>query len=342
MGNSITLQEVAKLAGVSIGTASQALNNRPNVAQETRARVLDAAQTLGYAIKETDSGDAHSLSVIGLLTKHDYGRPFEVNAFYSHIQAGVENECRKRNLSLMYANIEVDPSNHPVMWPAMINEQRVDGLILAGTFIEDTVGSLGRKIDIPIILVDSYAPSLPFDSIVIDNVPGAMTAVNYLIAQGHTRVGLLGWNQQSPPSICERYEGYHRALHNRGIQEFYVEESGLHQEESYPALKQLLRRAPEITAIFACNDLAAIGAVHAARDMGLNVPGDLSIIGFDNIDMAKEITPALTTMHVYKTWLGTFSVRQLIARAISPEQPKTTTVLVTDLVVRESVGPPPT
>lgn len=341
MANSITLQDVAKLAGVSIGTASQALNNRPNVAQDTRTRVLDAARTLGYPFKENDNGVSDNpLSVIGLLTKHDYGFPFEVNAFYSYIQAGVESECRRHNLSLMFSNIEVDPANHPIMWPSMITEQRIDGLILAGTFIENTIGLLGQRVDIPIVLVDSYAPNLPFDSIVIDNVEGATTAVDYLIQQGHTHIGLIGWAKQSPPSIGERQIGYHRTLEAHNISTRHIEESGLNREEGYRAAKKLLQRAPEVTAIFACNDLTAIGAIHASREMGLTVPGDLSIIGFDNIDMAKEVTPSLTTIHVYKTWLGIFSVRQLIARAMNPEQPKTITHLMTDLVIRESVDRP--
>ncbi len=341
MSGSVTLQDVARLAGVSTGTASQALNNRPSVAQETRARVLDAARTLGYAIKDTGSNaDNHTLSVIGLLTKHDYGFPFEVNAFYSYIQAGVESECRKRNLSLMFANVEVDRANHPVVWPAMITEQRVDGLILAGTFIENTIGLLGQRIDIPIVLVDSYAPNLAFDSIVIENITGATTAINHLIALGHTRIGVIGWAKNSPPSINERFIGYNHALEAHNISTRYVEESGLNREEGYRAATQLLQRAPEITAIFACNDLTAIGAIHATRDLGIAVPEALSIVGFDNIDMAKEVTPALTSIHVYKTWLGILGVRQLIARALNPEQPKTTTTIMTDLVVRDSTGRP--
>lgn len=341
MSGSVTLQDVARLAGVSTGTASQALNNRPSVAQETRARVMDAARTLGYAIKDTGGNyDNHALSIIGLLTKHDYGFPFEVNAFYSYIQAGVESECRKRNLSLMFANVEVDRANHPVVWPSMITEQRVDGLILAGTFIENTIGLLGQRVDIPIVLVDSYAPNLAFDSIVIENIAGATAAINHLIAQGHTRIGVIGWAKNSPPSINERFIGYQRALEEHNISTHYVEESGLNREEGYRAAVQLLQRAPEITAIFACNDLTAIGAIHAARDMSITVPDKLSIIGFDNIDMAKEVTPALTTIHVYKTWLGILGVRQLIARALNPEQPKITTTIMTSLVVRESTGRP--
>lgn len=341
MPDSITLRDVAEFAGVSIGTASQALNNRPSVAQETRARVLDAARVLGYPLKEPGNGlGESSLSVIGLLTKHDYGFPFEVNAFYSYIQAGVENECRRHNINLMFSNIDVDPSNHPVLWPSMINEQHIDGLIIAGTFIEHTTRILGQRNDIPIVLVDSYAPNLPFDSILVENVAGASKAVEYLIQQGHTHIGLIGWAQHSPPSVTERKIGYLRTLEAHQLSTQYIEESAsLNREEGYNATVRLMRRAPEVTAIFACNDLTAIGALHAARDMELAVPEALSIIGFDNIDMTKEITPALTTIHVPKTWLGILGVRQVIARAADPEQPKITITLTTDLVIRKSVGP---
>ncbi len=340
MAESITLRDVAEYAGVSIGTASQSLNNRPNVAPETRARVVDAAMTLGYPIKTPVDLNRHSLEVIGLLTKHDVGLPVEINPFYSHIQAGVESECSKRQISLMYANVEVDPANRPVVWPTMISDQHVDGLILAGTFIEETVDLFQRRVDVPIILVDSYAPKLPFDSVVIDNTASAIAAVDYLIQQGHEHIALLGWNENSPPSIRERKLGYCQALKKHGFEKLYIEPSGLDRAEGSRVLPSLLERNPEITAVFSCNDLCALGVLSGARELGLKVPQDLSVMGFDNIDMANVVTPPLTTVHVYKTWLGILSVRQLVERALVPEQPKQTLVLSTRLVVRESVGPP--
>lgn len=336
---SSTLREVAELAGVSIGTASQALNNRPNVAKETRARVLDAAKTLGYPIKDT-ANHSSPLRIIGLLTKHDLGYPVEINPFYSYIQVGVESECSKRQVSLMYASVEVDPSNHPVIWPAMINEQHIDGLILAGTFIEETVDLFQRYIDGPIVLVDGYAPHLPFDSVVIDNTPAARAAIEYLIAQGHTKIGLIGWSDKCPPSVQERKIGYCQALEKHNIQQTYIQPSGLNRESGAEGLRALLDRHPDITAVFACNDLSALGVLSGARELGLDVPGDLSVVGFDNIDMAREVTPRLTTVHVHKTWLGTIGVRQLIERSLAPEQPKMTITLSTHLVTRESVCPP--
>jgi len=338
MSNSVTLRDVAQLAGVSIGTASQALNNRPNVAPETRSRVVDAAMSLGYPLKESDSESQSPLEVIGLLVKHDFDLPPEVNPFYAYIQAGVERACQSLNLSLMYANIEVDPSNHPVGWPAMIREQRIDGLILAGTFIEETIDSFKRHIEAPIVLVDSYAPNLPFDSIVIDNIPGAYVAVKYLIESGHRHIGLIGANDHSPPSVLERRAGYVNALRDRHIQDVYIEPSRLDRESGYAATQKLLQKAPQVTAIFACNDFSAIGVMHAAREMGLRVPEDLSVVGFDNIDVAKEVTPPLTTVHVHKTWMGILGVRQLLERAQNPEQPKVTVVVSTQLIARNSVN----
>ena len=341
MGNSITLQDVAKLAGVSIGTASQALNNRPSVAQETRACVLDAAKMLGYPIKrEVFDEPPPTIKIIGLLTKHDIGLPVEINPFYSHIQAGIESECSKRRISLMYANVEVDVSNHPVAWPSMIEEQHIDGLILAGTFIEETVDFFQRRTDVPIVLVDSYAPHLPFDSVVIDNIAASRAAIEYLIEQGHTAISLYGWNKHAPPSIQERKMGYCQALCKHGLNHTYVHPSSLSREDGPSNLQALLNDHPEVTAIFACNDLVALELLASARELGLRVPQDLSIMGFDNIDLAKEVTPTLSTVHVYKTWLGALSVRQLLARAESPEHPKLTIALSTRLVIRESSGAP--
>jgi len=341
MASSVTLRDVAKLAGGSIGTAFQALNNRPGVAHETRARVLDAARTLSYPRRESPSQHSNtSVKVIGLLTKHDIGFPAEINPFYSYIQAGAEGECRQHQISLMYASVEVDRSNHPVVWPAMIREQHVDGLIMAGTFIEETADLFQRRIDVPIVLVDSYAPNLPFDGIVIDNLPAATKAVTHLIEQGHRHIGLVGWGDESPPSVHHRKLGYMQALQNHGIDDMYVELSGLDREAGHDAVQRLLKRAPQVTAVFACNDASALGVLSGARDLGIDVPYDLSVIGFDNIAMASEIVPALTTVHVHKTWMGILGVRQLLARAKEPSHPKVTVTLDTELVIRESVAPP--
>ena len=342
-----TLRDVANLAGVSMGTASQALNQRSNVLIETRDKVLDAAKTLGYrarAYERNGNGFVHSaipqLSVIGLLTKHDRGLPVDINPFFSHVQAGVERECRARNLGLMYANIEVDQSNHPLAWPRMVSEHRIDGLILIGTSIENVIGGIKRKLNKPIVLVDSYAPNFPFDSVEIDNLGGAVEAVSYLIQHGHKHIGLIGSNPASSPDVLERRTGYLKALTQHRIAQHYIEDSLLHRTESYAATQQMLRTAPQITAIFACNDDCALGVLDAAADLGRRVPRDLSVIGFDDIDLARELTPALTTMQVHKTWLGRLGVQQLVERVQHPDRPRLSVTVSTRLIERETVARP--
>lgn len=341
MPNGIKLQDVADLAGVSIGTASQALNNRPSVATSTRARVLDAAKSLGYPVKTTRSIKPFTaVGVIGLLTKHDYGNPPEVNPFYSHIQAGIESECRKHHINLMFANVEVDTANHPVVWPAMIDEANVDGLLLAGAFLEGTIGFLQRKLDIPIVLVDSYAPTMPFDSVLIDNKSGTSLAVNYLMKLGHKNIGLIGTNTYSPPSLLARRDEFVRIMRKNDLPVAYIEASELSQNSAYIATKKLMKRAPQVSAIFAGADIAAFGVIQALHEMGLHVPRDISVVGFDNIDSAGFITPALTTVHVHKTWMGAISVRQLLQRAQQPELPKVTISVATELIIRDSACSP--
>lgn len=331
-----TLRDVAKLAGVSLGTASQALNNRPHVLPETRNRVLDAARALGYTPRNANSG-APNLSVIGMLTKHDVGPPAPFNVFFSHVQAGIEQECRAHRISLMFASVEVDQSNHPIEWPRMIEDKHIDGLILIGIYLtEEACNELQDKLGRLIVLVDSYAPGAPFDSVLIDNLGGAAQAVNHLIDCGHRHIGLIGSNPASPPDILERREGYLRALAARGITQTYIEDGLMRREEGYAALQRLLKRAPQITAVFVTNDDTAIGVMHAAHDMGLRVPDDLSIVGFDDIDLASEIHPALTTVHVHKAWLGKLGVRRLLERAQMPEQPTLSVTVATHLVERES------
>jgi LacI family transcriptional regulator len=339
MSASATLREVAEMAGVSIGTASQSLNNRPNVSPETRSRVIDAAKALGYPVKENSQPFETTLSVIGMVTKHDYGLQDDVivNPFYSYIQLGVEGECRRRGVSLMMSSIEVDQQNRPMLWPAMLAEQRIDGLLLIGTFIEDTIDIIHQRLNIPIVLIDGYAPRLHLDSVVTDNFRGGQTAVEYLLNCGHRHIGLIGSNEKSPPSIMKRRYSYLSTLRRFGVSDTYIADCFTSRDQAYDSARQLLQRNPQITAIFAANDDTAIGVINAAHELGLHVPDDLSVVGFDNIDLAKEVRPSLTTIHVYKSWMGIIGVRALLERAQNPEQPKIANVVSTQLLVRESV-----
>jgi DNA-binding LacI/PurR family transcriptional regulator len=337
----VTLRDVAERAGVSIGTASQAINNRPHVSVVSRQRVLDAARELGYRVRQPVlSSKETELEVIGMITKHDYGLPMDVNPFYMPIQLGVERECQLLGLSLMYANIEVDHQNRPVFWPTMLTEQRIDGLLFVGTFFENTVDIIQRQTRIPIVLVDSYAPNLDFDHILIDNLNGTRRMVEHLIQLGHRNIGLIGSGPDNPPGVQERVHSFITTMQAHQLPVHYLEDSWLNRELGYQATQRLLKRAPELTALFVINDDCAIGAIHAANDLGLRVPQDISIAGFDDINLAREVTPPLTTVIVPKTWMGAMSVRRLLERAANPDQPKIYVVLSTELAIRKSVDSP--
>jgi len=333
-----TLRDVAKLAGVSLGTASNALNNRGNVSDEARTRVTEAAAALGYRMQVRMATSARpNLSVIGAIGKMDKGETMTINPFYSYVLAGIERECQRHNLSLMLANISVDRMNRPVNLPPMLLDHQVDGVLMVGTFLEDTIHLIGRKFDKPVVLVDAYAPGGRFDSVITDNITGAYMAVKYLIKQGHKKIGLVGSTNEAYPSIRERRKGYLRALKHHRISEAFIQDSELTRDSAYEATCTLIQRVPKITAIFACNDEVALGVLTAARQMGRDVPNDLSVIGFDDIDLATQVSPALTTMRVDKMLMGTMAVRYLKDRAESPDRSSLTTLISTTLVVRDTV-----
>lgn len=332
-----TLRAIAEYADVALSTVSQVLNNKPNVSPEMRHRVLAAASNLGYRAKySSESFLSSNVKTIGLLTKQHNGDPLNINPFYSHIIAGAESECRRQNISLMYANIEVDDHNHAISLPSMLLEERVDGVIVLGAFLEETLGHISTRAS-QIVLVDAYtSDGDEFDRVLVDNVSGAMKAVKHLIALGHRSIGLIGSEPDSYPSIMERRQGYLTAINQHNLKPF-IEDSPLVREDAYEATKQLIERAPEITAVVGCNDNVAIGVINALLDMGIQVPGQVSVIGFDNIDLARELKPALTTMHVDKVLMGVVAVRHLMDRAVNPNRAALKTLVSTQVIERETV-----
>jgi LacI family transcriptional regulator len=265
------------------------------------------------------------------------GDPPYSNPFYAHVIAGIEAACRRQQINLLFATVPVDEDNHPEELPRMLLEGELNGLLLIGAFVDATITRLLDRHKTSTVLVDAYAVDNHYDSVVSDNFRGAYDAVCYLIERGHRQIGLVGSLPNAYPSIAGRRRGYLQALHDNAITRQYFADCHILSHEAAEAAEALLQRSPEITALFCCNDQVAIAAMQAAQALGRNVPDDLSIIGFDNIDLAEHLTPALTTMHIDKVGMGRLAVQLLLDRAEFPARNCVSTALRPTLVERASV-----
>jgi len=339
MKEKITISEIAKRSGVSLATVSLALNNRPGISAETRERVLETASELGYIVKPSGQFSCGSLKTIGMVVKTDRGTTPQANPFYSKVLIGIEDTCRRIGINLLFATLPVDNDNRALEIPPMVYNGMVDGLLVVGTFVDETIDTFSGNTHIPLVLVDGYSNSERFDAVVSDNFHAAYQAVEYLIQKGHRQIGLVGSEENSYPSIKERRNGYLRALKMNNISKMMIAPFNINKSHGFNETTQLLQEHPEITALFCVNDDAAAAAMKAAQALGRNIPADLSVIGYDDTYIAANTVPTLTTMHVDTLALGRAAVHLLALRAENPDTARMTCTIHPLLVERESVAP---
>jgi LacI family transcriptional regulator len=331
--NRVTIADIARESGVSNATVSLALRYRPGVGDETRRRILDVARELGYPV----SAPARPLmSTMGVVIKtRPRDEPLS-NLFYAPLVSGIEAFCRHNDINLVYAHLPVDEENNPLEPPRLIKEQHADGLLIVGAQLNPGVVEILHRLALPVVLVDAYAGTEPWDCVVTDNAAGAEAATEYLIALGHSGIAMAGSRQGSYPSIQERRAGYLAAMSRHGLAPRFADaphEAGAAAE----AAVMLLRRHPETTAVVAANDDVAIAVIGAAQAAGWRVPQDLSVIGFDNISLAEHVRPALTTMRVDTVGMGRLGAQLLANRVRHPEAARVRAILRAELIERHSV-----
>lgn len=338
MTQRVTMEDIAQRAGVSLATVSLVLRDKPGINEETRRRVFDVARELGYRKRPTltTSGNL-DLQQIGVLMKARADDAPYANPFYGPILASVEAACRKRQINLLVAAVPVDVNNHPEELPRMLVEDQLDAIILIGAFVDHTIDRLLQGTGKPVVLVDAYSRDACYDAVVSDNYRGAYEAVSHLIVAGHRHIALVGTLPDAYPSIAERRRGYEQALRDHGIEERYFADAHMVADEAAAAATVLLQRFPQVTALFCANDMIAIAAIAAARALGRKLPEELSVVGFDDIETAAHITPALTTMRVDKLAMGRIAVQLLLHRLEAPESAPVTAMLRPNLMERESV-----
>ncbi len=338
MREKVTITDIAQESGVSPATVSLVLRNRPGVSEETRARVIEGAETLGYQTKPVLQASRVHLQTIGTVVKTEPNLPARANPFYSHVIIGVEDACRRNGIDLLLSTMPVDEHNRPLGVPQMLVRGAADALLMVGTFVDETILSVTSRRAPPIVLVDAYAKTECYDAVVSDNFQAAWQAVEYLVRQGHRHVGLVGSEPDSYPSIKQRRGGYLRALREADIAQSYIAEFNPMNESGYEATRNLLHKSPQVTALFGVNDKVAIAAMSAAIDMGRHVPDDLSIVGYDDVDFASSAKPPLTTMHVDTVAMGRAAVQMLMSRIEYPDAARMTLTVHPILMERQSVA----
>jgi len=345
MPRQVTLADIARKSKCSVSTVSLVLRGRPGIAAATRTRVLTAAQSLRYQPRSgpatpTAARPAGQLRNVGVILKAEAGSNPSSNAFYSHVLAGIESVCRRSKLNLLYATIAVDENNLPLEMPRFLTEPQADGFLLLGAFVDETLVQLLGHTARTVVLVDAYADRMQYDSVLSDNLHGAYQVTSALIARGHRHIGLIGGHAQAYPSLRERREGYLQALRAHGLSDQYHACCALNDEAAGQAVQALLREHPAVTALVGVNDSVAIAGMRAAQAMGRRVPEDLSVVGFDDIDLARHVTPTLTTMQVDKAAMGRLAMLLLNHRFGAAEAERDTVILRPRLIERESVAGP--
>lgn len=330
----MNIKDIAAIARVGVSTVSRVLNNHPDVNDETRKRVLEIIKENNYipnnsarVLKQSNTRN------IGILVKGVF------NPFFSEIlklvSVGIENAGY--TMILQYHNNENDIGT----LLGFIKEKRLQGIIcLGGNFLDFTDDDL-EEVNIPIVLlsVDSVTRKdlKRCSSISIDNKKAAYMATEYLIKNGHKNIGIMLGEKADFGISRERYEGYKRALEDYGIGigDKYMRYGAYEYGDAYKESKEMLEANPEITAIFAISDIMAVGAAKASFDLGRKVGEEISIMGFDGMDMAKYYEPSITTVKQPKNKMSQLSV-EILLKLLEGEIENSHIFLDVELVERQS------
>ncbi len=330
----VTIKDVAHEAGVSITTVSHVINETRSINPETKARVLDALDKLGYQpniiARSLRSGKTKT---IGLIV------PDIANLFFAEIARRIEDYGYQYGYSVILGNSDNDPVKQSNYINTLITKQ-VDGVVFisAGGEIDDLRPFYENKI--PVVVADRDVPLELADVVLLDNEKAGYEATRYLLDLGHECIACITGPNYVSPSM-QRVEGYKRALMESGIpfRSDLIEGGDFQFKSGELAMHRLLAHPCKPTAVFALNDMMAIGALNAAHDAGLSVPADLSIVGFDNIELSTAVTPALTTVAQPIDEIAQNTINLLIKRMQSSKTEKNVRVILSAiLVVRDSTN----
>lgn len=341
MAEELTIQHIADLAQVSRSTVSRVLNDHPSVRSAVRQRVLQVINEQGYAPQAAARSLASKrTNTLGLLIPRSATFIF-ADPFFGQIIQQMTETCTSRGYYLLFSmatgSIEQD------FYKRVLQSRSVDGLLMVSSDIDDPILPLLIKDNLPLMLIGDHPYLKPMNWVDTENRQGACNAVNHLLKLGHRRIATIAGPQQMNAAI-DRYNGYKQALLEAymPIQPELVVYGDYSQESGYTTMNRLLGLDAPPTAVFAANDMMAIGALRAIHEAELAVPGDIALVGFDDVPMAAFANPPLSTVRQPIAEMGAMATSLLIDQLEGISAPNAYVRVPTQLVVRQSCGGTPT
>lgn len=307
--NKVTIKDIAKRAGISPRSVSMVLNNTGRISQATRKKVLEIAKEMNYQPNILAKGLVNGKTyLIGVVF------PYLTSSFFTNIISKIEEESLLDGYDIILGNSSSSLEAEKGAIQRMLN-RRVDGIICCPDPRYYEFYNYLVETNIPLIQIMTHVNGVVAYSVLVDDEKGGYLATKHLIDLGHKKIGFLSYNEYYYSEIILRNKGYRNALIEHGIKldvEKYEIKCDLSIQGSYTATKALLERNPQLTAIFAPTDMAAIGTIQACIDNGKKVPDDISVVGYDDIDLAKyQIGYPLTTIAQPKDIIGTIAFKML-------------------------------
>lgn len=332
----ITMRQIAARARVSVGTVSHVINHTAGVREPVRRRVLEAIERLGYRPSLLARGlRRNQTTIIGVII------PDISNPFFPLVVRGVEDIAYQNSYRLMLCNADNDAQKEQVYFDEL-RAYRMAGLIVIPSANSRLVAAADTAGELPVVCLDRCPEGWKGDSITVDNTEGAYQATRYLLELGHRRIAAIT-GQLHVTSAVERLKGFKRALREFGvtIAPEYIQEGRFDRLSGYEKSLLLLQFSPRPTAIFAANDLVALGVLAAMRELGLRCPEDVSLTGFDDLELASFTNPALTTVAQPAYQMGARAAALLFERLRGETLPPQHIVMKAALKPRDSTAAPP-
>jgi LacI family transcriptional regulator len=330
----LTLEDIARLSGVSRSTVSRVINGDVNVKEDTRQKVLEVVGWHNFQPNLAARGLATGrTNVIGLVIPAMVSTLF-TNPYFSQLIQGVSAACNALEYSIMLWLAE--PEYERRMIRQIIGNGMVDGVVVSSTLIDDPIVVSLHESHMPFVLIGHH-PSLDLNSVDLDNILGARLATLHLLASGRKRTATIT-GPQNTMAGHDRFLGYRMALEEKGLNfdPALVAEGDFSEAGGYVSMQKILSAYPD--AVFAASDTTAVGALRAIHDAGLRVPQDIAIIGYDDLPIATQLEPSLTTIRQPLQRMGMLAVETLINVIHQPQSPPQRIVIEPELILRESCG----